>query len=1004
MRHSEGMGARVDSRTVAVTAAAMALAGGLGAVAGSMAGVPAGALAALAGLVAAPVLDVALRRRARNAAKAQQLAEFLRVFAPPQPIEPTAEGGSEGLVGQQVARYLRPENQVVSFRPRPELSELLAWSTGTGHIRVRLVTGGGGAGKTRLALRLGEELTACGWLPLWVPGGREGEAVSAVRGLGEPCLLVVDYAETRERLAEMLAALTDSQDVPDVRLLLLARSAGEWWQQLANSSNEQVAGLLEAATPVKLGPVTAADEVEELFSEAVTAFAERLEVNRPRTEWAWSGPAPVLLVVHAAALLAVLDSSLGGTDELPRSTEQVLGGLLQHEARYWWQAARTRGLILDPSVLRFAVALGCLIGADSEANAARLMARIPDLADSTQLRGQVARWLHDLYPETPPASHQAAEWIGLLRPDPVAEHLVVAELARHSDLAPKLLADLDENRVVRALTVLARVIPAQPAIDLVRKALASDVDHLAAPAMSVAAETNPALGDLLADALITQPVSKVTLTQIAEEAPYPSFALARPAAVALWRLTNDPTDSTDAYQRSKWLVNLSNRLGDLGQRKQSLAAIEEAVTIRRTLTEAQPDALLADLASALDSRSIRLAYLGRYEEALAAVEEAVGIHRGLAEAQPDEFQRRLAGSLNNQSNHLANLGRRTEALAAIEEAVGIERGLAKTRPDAFLPSLAGTMHSYSSRLAEVGRRKEALTAIEEAVGIYRSFAGAHPDAFVPKLADSLISQSVHLMDVRRPEDALITAEEATDICRILAQAQPTAFLSALAVSLSNQSACLGELDQWEQALAAIGEAIAIRRGLAEARPEAFLPGLAHSLNNQASCLAKVGSEAEALAAIEEAVGIYRGLAEARPDAFLPDLGMSLFNQSAHLADMGWWQEALAATEEAVGIYRGLAETQPGAFLPGLAIALGNQAGPLAHLGRRDEAVAAVEDAVAVRRALAESQPSVFRSPLAEELYKLAPILAAIGRDKDATAIRAEAQAIRRSLPKAEGNI
>ena len=64
--------------------------------------------------------------------------------------------------GRAVARYLRPEEAVVPFRDRRELAELLAWCTGGGHAGVRLVTGDGGAGKTRLALRLGQELEAAG--------------------------------------------------------------------------------------------------------------------------------------------------------------------------------------------------------------------------------------------------------------------------------------------------------------------------------------------------------------------------------------------------------------------------------------------------------------------------------------------------------------------------------------------------------------------------------------------------------------------------------------------------------------------------------------------------------------------------------------------------------------------------------------------------------------------------------------------------------------------------
>ena len=94
--------------------------------------------------------------------------------------------------------------------------------------------------------------------------------------------------------------------------------------------------------------------------------------------------------------------------------------------------------------------------------------------------------------------------------------------------------------------------------------------------------------------------------------------------------------------------------------------------------------------------------LGRREEALAAIEEAVAIRRALAEARPDAFLPSLAGALNNQSNRLSGLGRREEALAAIEEAVTIRRQLAQARPDAFLPDLATALNNRSRSGIPVG--------------------------------------------------------------------------------------------------------------------------------------------------------------------------------------------------------------------------------------------------------------------------------------------------------------
>jgi hypothetical protein len=181
-----------------------------------------------------------------------------------------------------VARYLRPEEQVVPFRWRSELDELLDWCTSGGHAEIRLVTGDGGSGKTRLALRLGDELAANGWQQLWVKRGSEHEAVGAVHEMRRPCVLMVDYAETRSELAGMLDEVAADEDGPPLRLILLARSAGEWWQLLLAMTEELTAALLEASVVVSLGPVRAAGGPREIFDDAVTAFAQKMGVQRPR--------------------------------------------------------------------------------------------------------------------------------------------------------------------------------------------------------------------------------------------------------------------------------------------------------------------------------------------------------------------------------------------------------------------------------------------------------------------------------------------------------------------------------------------------------------------------------------------------------------------------------------------------------------------------------------------------------------------------------------------------
>jgi len=113
----------------------------------------------------------------------------------------------------------------------------------------------------------------------------------------------------------------------------------------------------------------------------------------------------------------------------------------------------------------------------------------------------VARWLHDLYPGQGEAGGER-EWIGALRPDRVAEHLVVSELAQRPDLIPALFTGLSERRAGWALATLTRgTLTRLEAAGLLRRALSADFEHLAVPALAAAIETSPMLGDLLGDML-----------------------------------------------------------------------------------------------------------------------------------------------------------------------------------------------------------------------------------------------------------------------------------------------------------------------------------------------------------------------------------------------------------------------------------------------------------------------------------------------------------------------
>ena len=253
-----------------------------GAVAGSV-------LTVLAGVVTAylPSLRDESRRRAAENVQAQ---EALRQAGE------LATSGPAGL--------LDPRRRLVNFTGRKrELTSLLAWCEDGRARGLRLVTGPGGVGKTRLSAELGARLTSRGWRCLRVGDDQETSALAAARrGWPSPVLLVVDYAETRLALAELLRAV--ASDAGPVRVLMLARSAGEWWDRLGGGESAVRELLAGAGTGDPLPVVVAAGlSNEEIVAAAVPAFAAELKVLPPAQVAVEAGSGPVrVLDLHAAAL------------------------------------------------------------------------------------------------------------------------------------------------------------------------------------------------------------------------------------------------------------------------------------------------------------------------------------------------------------------------------------------------------------------------------------------------------------------------------------------------------------------------------------------------------------------------------------------------------------------------------------------------------------------------------------------------------------------------------
>jgi tetratricopeptide (TPR) repeat protein len=392
-----------------------------------------------------------------------------------------------------------------------------------------------------------------------------------------------------------------------------------------------------------------------------------------------------------------------------------------------------------------------------------------------------------------------------------------------------------------------------------------------------------ALGMVLARALEREGTVDLA-ARLEPELPHPdqTVSLREVGRWVLEKRVGDLPEGTRPEERAKLLVRLSHGQFALGQHEAALASAQHAFDIYHKLSESRPEAVLPDLARALNSLGIVQSTLGQRDAALVSAQEAVDIRRKLSESRPEVFQRDLAGSLNNLSNTQRDLGQDEAALASSQEAVSIYRKLLERQPDTYLRDLAVSLNSMGTLYHALGQYEAALTTSQEVADTFRKLSGSRPDAFLPSLAGSLTNLGEHQQRLGPREAALASSQEAVSIYRRLSDSRPGAFLPGLASALHNLGNVQSAMGQREAALASSREAVELWRKLSERRPQAFIPDLAMSLNNLSKDLSGLGQREAALASAEEALDLIWLLFLRLPAGFERLTGAVLGNLLDHL--------------------------------------------------------------------------------------------------------------------------
>ncbi|MEU3979158.1 hypothetical protein AB0F77_03460 [Streptomyces sp. NPDC026672] len=926
---------------------------------------------------------------------------------------------------ESALRLMRAEYRLTPFLPRDELVVLddlcagLAPGDPTG---LTVLSGRGGAGKTRLALELADRLTRKGWRAGVLRERIDDPlALGSLAAGGAPLLVVVDYADARVDQTTALLRALRHRTAPTAVVLAARTTRGDWHGHITGSLTGD--GHPYTLTGIELPQAHPASG--EVYRRTFATVSGRPAASAPPV------PAPAWATVWTTLDLVLLGWLAGtGARRLPDTPHALYDQVLQHESRYWRAVfARTRGRRRGyDNLLDEAAACLTLLSPPTDLVDTALRA-VTRLERTDDLRAAVAGTMTACLAPGP------GEAVAI-RPDPVGDHHLLTWLRNRPDLVrrcldlastPALDPELDPvetgaggEPVQRALTVLARAgqndADAEDTAAVHIEALLRASPGVWPLALAVAAAGGGPVRRVLEEC-VTAPDCPFPPAELAEALPFQPGGLWRLALLADERqLTEARSGGAEPHRLADLLLRVGHRRSDAGDRAGALRAARQATALFRRLLAHDPAHYGPRLALALNHVSTFRAAAGDPAGALEAITEAVRRYAELAAADPEAHRADHAGALINLSSRAEEAAEFDRALAAAEQATLILRELTAGDPETHGPTLALALVNLTLARRATGDRAGALAAAEEAEDRYRELADADPHAYRPLLASALNNLGSARADNGDPAGGVRAAEEVVRVHRELARVNPDYFRPELARSLGQLANRLADAGDDLRATGLAAEGLALLRELSATpgSPEnsdssgtsgtsetsgTSAPGIRHelmlALNGHSNRLAEQGDTDAALASAREAVGLGRALAAEHP-AYLADLAITLNTLFAAHHDRGERAAALAAITEAADLGRRAYAQHPGSFDTDLAAILMNLAVALGESGAPQDASATASEAARIVREAAErAGPGALSEESAAALVNAATVQLDLGRPDEAAVSAADAVAIRR---------
>lgn len=382
-----------------------------------------------------------IRAQQDNSSELPTLARTEKVLAPgylPLPDDSTP------------LQMIQTRYGVVPFCSRPEYRELKEWAVGTSKIpgrkpdvSVAVMTGAGGAGKTRMAAQLCHDLEVLGWYTGFAPAKStmENDELTYLAELTTELLVVVDYAEEsrQEQLAALLRALRGRRS--PTRIVLTARGIDSWWEdfreELESDGIQLGWGLVKELEP-RPDPVL-------LYRQAVRGFSKVINGVNPPEVVIPERAGDTALDIVLQAWLAVVDDDGMQDPQSERSVERgarsarasnpnARDSLYDRVLRLEFNRWRTFPELQDISLIhlrRIAATLSLL--APDAGQVDDVLSRLLEWRDEHLRRSRVAELM------SATLLRSSGDGTVSLRPDPVAEHLILSVFGGEPDQVDAVL-------------------------------------------------------------------------------------------------------------------------------------------------------------------------------------------------------------------------------------------------------------------------------------------------------------------------------------------------------------------------------------------------------------------------------------------------------------------------------------------------------------------------------------------------------------------------------------